>query len=64
MSQLKQPEPPNVRGLAIADAANELDVEPEVAPPRTPGGEQALRAARERRFTAPPEPVSPDADAL
>ena len=50
MSQLHQPEPPNVRGLAIAAAAHELEVEPDSASVRTPGGEPGQRAALKRRF--------------
>lgn len=45
MSEPKQPEPPYVRSAAIAEAANEVRVEPDVAPARMPGGEPAQRAA-------------------
>ena len=58
MSQPSQPEPPNVRGLAIAAAANELEVEPDAASLRTPGGEPGQRAALKRRFDPGlPEPA-------
>lgn len=46
----------------LPDSARDLGVEPASAPARTPGGEAALRAARERRFDAAAEPPAADAD--
>jgi len=56
MSEPKQPEPPYVRSAAIAEAANQIEVEPDRAPARTPGGEPAQRAALGRTPAEPAEP--------
>ena len=60
MSQPNEPGSPSLRGLAIADAANQIDVEPDAAPVRTPGGEPGLRAALERGDAVTEPPVADD----
>jgi hypothetical protein len=54
-------EPASERPLGVlTDPTRELGLEPDTAPARTPGGEQALRAERERLDSAAGAPTGTD----